>query len=103
LLQEIDKLKKLIPDMKILSEIEPKIQDLRKERTAINKVMDGFKEKIDEKEEIIQDLKKSSQNQRNKDQGIIDQADKEQKNIDEHNKNLSSIYAQKDKMREDYY
>jgi len=65
--------------------------------------MDEFKVVIDETEEVIQEVKKQSQTARSKDQGIIDQADKFNKSIDELNKDLSAIYAKKDEMRESHY
>lgn len=64
LLQEIDKLKGLVPDMKILSTIEPKIQSLRAERNELNKVCDAVKVKIESVEEVIQEVKGKSQTQR---------------------------------------
>lgn len=60
LLRDIDLLKKAMPDMKKLSEIEPELQKIREERKKIQSELDGVKRIIDEQEEKIQDVKAAS-------------------------------------------
>lgn len=57
LLKEIDSLKKALPDIKKLTEIDPIIADLKKEKRKIQAELDIVKKLIDEKDRKINDVK----------------------------------------------
>lgn len=57
LLREIENLKKAIPSMKAMNDIEPQIQKIKAERKKLQTELDRVKEIIDEKEEKIQSVK----------------------------------------------
>jgi hypothetical protein len=57
LLKEIDSLKKALPDMKKLSEIDPVINELKKEKQKISAELNIVKKLIDEKDRKINDVK----------------------------------------------
>ena len=57
LLKEIDVLKKALPDLKKLFEIEPIITGLKNEKRKIQSELDIVKKLIDEKDRKINDVK----------------------------------------------
>ena len=65
--------------------------------------MDKIKAKIDGFEDVIQGAKAASQNARDKDQTIIDEAEKFNKVINESNEELSGLYRKKDEQREEHF
>jgi len=75
LLKDIDALKKAIPDMKRLSELEPELVKLREQRKAIQADLDVVKKLIDEKDAAINSVKKQSEAQRNKQSEVRDVAE----------------------------
>lgn len=103
LLKDIDALKKAIPDMKRLSELEPELVKLREQRKAIQADLDVVKKLIDEKDAEINSVKKQSEAQRNKKSEVRDAAEKFTAEIDKENEELTQIYKTKDRSREDYY
>ena len=60
LLREIDALRKALPEMKNLEQIEPELTQIREKKRAISKDLDVVKKLLDEKNEKI-DSRASSQ------------------------------------------
>jgi len=103
LLKDIDALKKAIPDMKRLSELEPELVKLREQRKAIQADLDVVKKLIDEKDAAINSVKKQSEAQRNKQSEVRDAAEQFTAELDRENEELTGIYKTKDQSREEYY
>jgi predicted nucleic acid-binding Zn-ribbon protein len=60
-LKEIENLQRALPDMKMLSSLEPELKKIRDEKKKIQLDLDVVKKFIDEKEDKISDVKNASQ------------------------------------------
>jgi uncharacterized coiled-coil DUF342 family protein len=60
LLKDIDFLKKALPDMQKLSQITPKLNEIKEERKKITADLDVVKKLIDDKEDKIHDVRQAS-------------------------------------------
>jgi len=103
LLKDIDTLKKALPEITKLTDIDPELTAIKDEKKAIRNDLDVVKQLIDEKQGKIDTVKEANQAQRNKQNVVKENAEVYTAVIDSSNEEVRDIYSTKDKMRESYY
>lgn len=103
LLREIDILKKSIPDMKAMREIDPKIKTIRDQIRAIQDKLNIVKDLIDEKSAKISEVQASNDELRAQKDVVRVEADKFTELIDKAQLEISQCFKKKDELREEFY
>ena len=103
LLREIDQLKKALPDMKDLGQVEPQLQKIREQKKEISRILDNVSKVIDDKEDKIKPAKQALQNQRERRDEARAEGEKYTEIIEKNNEEIQNSFKKKDQMREEYY
>lgn len=102
-MKDIDGLKKALPEMMKLSEIEPELAKIRDERKAISNDLDIVKKLIDDREGKIQDVRQQSNAHKAQKTEVRERADVFGIKVDDANEKMRKAYQTKDQMRESYF
>lgn len=103
LLKDIDVLKRALPEMRKLQEIEPEMVKIKEEQKKIRGDLDIVKKLIDVKDKKIQDVRQQSEAVKAQRSEVREKADVFNKQIDEGNEKMRKAYQTKDQMRESYF
>jgi len=103
LLKDIDALKKALPDMEKLAQIQPELVQIRDEWKTIKQRLEKINAIIDDKVEKVEDARAQTQAQRDKQSEVRDEAEKYTAEIDKAGEDLKQCYVTKDQMRESFF
>lgn len=96
LLKDIDTLKRALPEMRKLQDIEPEMVKIREEQKKIKADLDIVKKLIDVKDKKIQDVRQQSEAVKAQRSEVKEKADVFSKQIDEATEKMRKAYQTKD-------
>lgn len=100
LLRDIENLKRSVPDVEKVRQIQPKIDDYKSEISQIRSKLDDLSLQIMEKDAKISEVKQEKDENKMKRDEIREEVEKYNSLIDEAQTKISSIYKEKDETRE---